>query len=204
MEHAFEILFVHSIMYRRYQKLSEKCRHRDTLKVALRVVESFDSIDDVTEVANNDKDIEFMLRDVYCNREKKEEELNQMNKAHKSKVKRKQQMDTQMKLFLLHVLPVALWKRELDKSLDPLEEALLMELIPHTCSHYLWDEITEMVTRQMLRINQGRCRHCGNTKVERICSDCKKAHFCSGKCQRQSMEQKAYGHYDLECDYLSH
>jgi len=196
------LLIEYTSLRRKYTKCRTESHYKQTLEMALRITESFDSIDDVRVIAKEDKDLGIVLEDVYLHREKNENILKTIEKAYKSKKEYKIQAELTMKLFLFETLPTALWKRELDLPLDGLEQSLLMEIIPETRCHELWDDITSMVTLHLLRNMNKCCRQCGKKKAPIRCRKCRGVYFCSVKCQRKTMEQRIYGHYKLECVFI--
>lgn len=179
--------------------VTKKKERYKTIKLALDVTESFDSLEELDEMIDDCASFKKLFRYVYKNREKSIENKKKLKQLIE---KYEKQLNMQMKLFLLTILPHALWKRELEKPLDELEQALLMELIPETTSHYIWKEIEFIVTTHVQRMLNKECRTCGKQKIDRTCSTCKKVYFCSPKCQKASMESKTYGHYGLECNII--
>lgn len=111
----------------------------------------------------------------------------------------KDDLKIKTKCFLCLTLPQALWKREYDKTLNVLEEALLMELIPFCTSTPTWSEIITVTKNDMECIVKKSCRECFKPNAKIICTTCKKAYFCSAKCKHQNMKDKIFGHYKIEC-----
>lgn len=106
-----------------------------------------------------------------------------------------------MEMFLYAVFPLALWKRELDLKLNFLEEILLMELIPNTTTHPIWDYCIEHTIVVLKKIQDETCRQCSNPG-KFWCSNCKQVKYCSTKCLKQDIEDKVMGHKSLECMFL--
>jgi hypothetical protein len=104
-----------------------------------------------------------------------------------------------IELFLSYCLPKAIWKRELELSMNWVEEALLMELIPYTTSHEFWDKCVQRVEQQITNVFAGKCRTCGKG-IKMWCQECKKSvGWCSIKCKNK--KDIVFEHKHLECKY---
>ncbi len=109
----------------------------------------------------------------------------------------------QMRAILLHILPKALWKRELDVGLELEDEIMLMELVPGTTEHDAWKSIVDIVRRDIVSLMDGYCRDCGKQNAHIVCGQCGVARFCSKSCQLYAMQDNVFGHYKIECKYVS-
>lgn len=113
-----------------------------------------------------------------------------------------EQSEVCMNRFLMVILPVALWKRELDQRLNHLEEMLLMELIPHTTIHTTWDACVEFVTISAERLHARTCRTCGGPG-KHVCGSCRRVYYCSGACLKVDLQDIVMGHRAIECAFLA-
>lgn len=109
----------------------------------------------------------------------------------------------QMRAILLHILPKALWKRELEVGLELEEEIMLMELVPGTTQHEAWESIIDVVRRDITSLMDASCRDCGKRNAHIVCGQCGVARFCSKSCQLYAMQDNVFGHYRIECKYVS-
>lgn len=120
------------------------------------------------------------------------------------KSKRYKEAADTMKIFLLNTLPTTLWKYELDKPLNTIEQALVYEVIPFARNHHIWEDIEHIVREDVNHLYTKHCRRCGkfDEKNGKFCGNCKAVWYCSLKCQREDMEDKIFGHYKIECKLL--
>ena len=128
--------------------------------------------------------------------------INNAIKKYKKRIKTlKTKLYHLMQLFLMFTLPDAYVKREFDLELNALEEALLMELIPKTYNHEIWDVCEYTMTKYLTYIKYQYCRRCGKKKTNEKfrCLTCKLISYCSGKCNREDLQDKAFGHDCVEC-----
>lgn len=127
--------------------------------------------------------------------------IKKQNKIIKSK---KTKLYHMMQIFLIYTLPVALVKREYNVELNVLEELLLMELIPKTYTHDAWETTEDLMTKYLTNITYRCCRRCGKKRIlqQFSCFKCYQVFYCSGKCIKEDIQDKAFGHIYVECDIL--
>jgi hypothetical protein len=116
---------------------------------------------------------------------------------------KRRELYEQMRAILLHILPKALWKRELDIHLEQEEEIVLMELVPGITLHESWRSIVDIVTRDIVSLLDGCCRECGKRNAQIVCGQCGVGRFCNKACQVYAMQDAVFGHYKIECKYVS-
>lgn len=133
------------------------------------------------------------LRRIYKN--------NNNKKNNNKRLQQKKCLFRYMDLLITLTLPSAMFKRELDLEMTSLEEAMLMELIPGSTKHIAWDICMIKTEKYIMNTYHGYCRRCGKRKINPFfdCKVCNWIHYCSGKCKREDMTDKAFGHEYLEC-----